>query len=272
MFLLGAIVAFGYLTASLFAFVSLFGRERSDREPLMAFSASAGLVTLPAHFAYLLALGLRERAIPLGSFFQAMSVLSLFFMFIYVVLKLIKVKSIGIFVYPIVFALHAIGTFVPRIVGFGESIAKPPLFWFHTVSMLLGYASFGYSMILGFMYLYLFREIKNHRPDRMYDRMPPLERLDRLNLLALIGGFAFLSVGMILGGGLAQSLWNEIPFRDPKIVVTVILWVAYVFVLVMHSLRNWSGRKMSMVSIGGFTAVVAGVAIARLFETSFHRF
>ena len=272
MFLLGSLVSFGYLTASAFALVSLFSGEQGGRLPSKRLSAIAALVSIPLHFALLLALGIKERAMPLGSFFQALSVLSFFLMLIYLLLRISKVKSIGIFVFPFVFTLHAIGTFGPRLIGLSESIAKPPLFWFHTVLMLLGYASFGYAMILGIMYLYLFREIKYNRPNRMYDRLPPLELLDRLNIIALAGGFAFLSVGMVLGAGLAKSLWNEIPFWDPKIIVTLILWLAYLIALTLHSIRNWSGRKMSVASIGRFAAVVAGVVIARLFETSFHKF
>ncbi len=56
---------------------------------------------------------------------------------------------------------------------------------------------------------------------------------------------------------------------DPQFTV---LWLTCAIFLCMHLYRNWSGKKLSIMSIGVFALVVAGVLIARLFESSFHRF
>ncbi len=230
-------------------------------------------LAIPLHLVYLIVVGVRGRSIPPASFYQAMSVISFFVALIYVILRVsIRAKSLGFFVFPFIFAFHVIATFGPRVIYLGENLMRSPLFWFHAFSTLLGYAAFGYSMILGLMYLHLFREIKHNRPSRMYDRLPPLELLDRLNTTALVGGFMFLSVGMILGGALTVTVWNRVPILDPKILASLVLWAVYVFGLLMLATRKWSGRRMSLVSIVGFLVVITGAVVARLFESSFHRF
>ena len=204
MFPYGLGIAILYLVAAVFSGIAIFNK----REYFFRFAGVAAYVAIPVHLAYLIIVGVRERAIPLANFYQAMSVVSFFIALIYVIL----------------------------------------------------------------MYLHLFREIKRSRPSHMYDRLPPLGLLDRLNTTAIVGGFVFLAVGIFLGGALAVSIWNHIPMLDAKILASLVLWGVYVFGLLMLALSKWSGRKMSLVSICGFVVVIVGVVVARLFDSSFHRF
>ena len=269
MFICGLGISFLYLAATAFFGIGFM----NGRDSMFRLGGVAAYSSIPLHLGYLIMVGIRNKTIPLASFYQAMSVVSLFIALTYVIIRVsVHSKSVGFFVFPFVFTFHVIATFGPRIIYLGESFISSPLFWFHTLATLLGYAAFGFAMILSVMYLPLFREIKQNRPSRMYDRLPPLELLDRLNTMALVAGFVFLTVGMILGGALAVSVWKRIPFTDAKILASLVLWAVYLFGLLMLAVRKWRGRKLSLLSIIGFIVVIVGVVVARLFDSSFHRF
>jgi ABC-type transport system involved in cytochrome c biogenesis permease subunit len=146
------------------------------------------------------------------------------------------------------------------------------LFGGHTLATLLGYAAFAFSMILGLMYLHLFRELKQKRLRRMFDRHPPLELLERMNNIALTAGFVFLSVGILLGSILAVRVWGYIPLTDPKILLSAVLWLLYVVGIVLRRVFSWSGRKQSCFGVFGFAVVVVFMVMVRLILQTLHRF
>jgi ABC-type transport system involved in cytochrome c biogenesis permease subunit len=146
------------------------------------------------------------------------------------------------------------------------------LFGSHTVATLLGYAAFAYSMILGLMYLHLFRELKKKRLRWMFDRLPPLSLLERMNDITLAAGFLFLTAGIALGAVLAVRVWGGIPLRDPKILLSALLWLLYVIGIVLRCSLKWSAKKRSYFSIVGFVIVVLFMASVRLLLPTVHKF
>ena len=154
----------------------------------------------------------------------------------------------------------------------GDEFLRSPLFWFHVLSTLAGYAAFGYSMILGLMHLRLFRELKSKKLRLMYDKLPPLDMLEKMNGVALVGGFVFLTVGIILGVALALTAWGRLPVTDPKVLFSLLLWALYVFGLVALRVFRWGGRRMSYFSVVGFLFLIAAMLVVRLIEYTFHHF
>ena len=269
LFFTGLLVSLLYLAVSILSGVGFFAGRR--------FAAVAGnvLVVVGAllHLTNLALLGILESKIPFTTFFEAMSVISLFVVLIYLILRLsLTVQSLSFFVFPLAFAFQTISVFGPRAMYLGEEFTRSPLFWFHTLSTLAGYAAFGYSMIVGLMHLHLFRELKSRRLKLMYDRLPPLELLDRMNGVALTGGFVFLTVGIVLGSTLALTAWGHLPILDPKVFLSLLLWLIYVFGIVALRLLRWSGKRMSWLSVVGFLALIVIMVVVRIVEGTFHRF
>ncbi len=262
-------IAVLYLTISFFAAVFFF----SGRRGYSIVAEGLILIALPLHLAYLVALGISEQKVPLTSFFEALSVISFFLTFISSILYVaVKVKSVAVFAYPVIFVFQLLASLGPRIVYLDEELFRSPLFGSHTLTTLLGYAAFAYSMILGLMYLHLFRELKKKRLRRMFDRLPPLELLERMNDIALTAGFVFLTIGVVLGGVLAVRVWGRIPVGDPKILLSALLWLLYVIGIILRRGFNWSGRKQSYFSVIGFVVVVVFMASVRLILPTLHKF
>jgi len=231
------------------------------------------LVALPGHLAYLVALGITHQKVPFTSFFEALSAIAFFLTFLSSILHIIfKIKAAAVFSFPLVFVCQLLSVVGSRIIFLDEGLFRSPLFGAHTLSTLLGYAAFACSMIMGLMYLHLFRELRERKPRRMYDRLPPLELLARMNNASLLGGFAFLTSGIVLGSILAVRVWGRLPVADPKILLSAALWLIYVAGLLLRLVFRWSARKLSYFSVSGFAVMVTFMVVVRLLLPTLHRF
>lgn len=234
-------------------------------------------IALVLHFIFLLAIGLEKGSLPTQSLFEVMSVLAFFLAAITINIEIFtKQQSIGVFTFPFVFVLQLISFFDTGIVslfeGIDESVFQLPLFSFHTLSTVIGYSFFIYSMIIGLMYLRMFKQLKNKQFHLEYDNLPPLRVLERLNFVGLIVGFVFLTLGIISGSLLAYRVWNTIPIRDPKILLSLLLWCIYLFGFMMKLFKKWGGKKMVYMSIIGSIIIAFSAFIVNLLFPTFHRF
>jgi len=231
------------------------------------------LLTLPVHLAYLVSLGITEQKIPLTSFFEALSVIAFFLTLVSSILHVaFKVKSAAVFAFPVIFVFQLLSSMGTRIVYLDENLFRSALFGSHTLSTLLGYAAFAYSMIWGLMYLNLFRELKDKKLQRMFDQLPPLEMLERVNEISIATGFVCLTAGIILGSVLAHRVWGKVPLGDPKILLSGFLWVIYVTGIVLRRAFRWSGKKLSYFSAVGFIIIIGVAVTLRVLLPTLHRF
>ncbi len=234
-------------------------------------------IALVLHFSFLLAIGLELGALPTQSLFEVMSVLAFLLAVITISIEIFtKQQSIGVFTFPFIFILQLISFFdagiVPLFEGIEESVFQLPLFSFHTLSTVIGYSFFIYSMIIGVMYLRMFKQLKNKQFHLEYDNLPPLRLLERLNFVGLIVGFIFLTLGIIGGSLLAYRVWNTVPVRDPKILLSLLLWCIYLFGFMMKLFKKWGGKKMAYMSITGSIIIAFSAFVVNLLFPTFHRF
>ena len=95
--------------------------------------------------------------------------------------------------------------------------------------------------------------------------LPSLGVLDKLNYKAIILGFFFLSVGILLGM-LVTGLHNE-PFRifTWRRAIPLFTWLVYAAFLVEHSLQGRRGRFGAIWSISGFLIVTTSLVFELVF-------
>lgn len=262
-------IAVLYLGISFFAAAFFF----SERRGYSIAAEGLILIVLPLHLAYLVVLGISENRVPLTSFFEAFSVIALFLSLVSSIFYVaVKIKSVAVFAYPVIFIFQLVASLGPGVIYLDKELFRSPLFGSHTIATLLGYAAFAYSMILGLMYLHLFRELKKKRLRRMFDRLPPLELLEKMNDIAMTSGFVFLTIGIVLGGVLAVRFWGRIPLADPKILLSAMLWLLYVVGIILRKGFAWSGRKQSYFNVVGFTVVIFFMVSVRLILPTLHKF
>jgi ABC-type transport system involved in cytochrome c biogenesis permease subunit len=189
-------------------------------------------------------------------------------------------RAMGVFIMPILAGLQLIPAAYP-----GTQNADPVLdsawFWVHVASLLSAYASFALAGVLGVTYMLQFKEIKKKHLGFFYTRLPSLLTLDAMNLRAVVIGWLFLTVGVVVGliwtaqarqitpaDPNLQAMW----VGDPKIFIALVTWVLYSFALVSRRTMGWSGRRAAWLSALGFAVVLLNFLPISYFVETSHTF
>ena len=150
----------------------------------------------------------------------------------------------------------------------------------HVSSLLFAYASFALACVIGITYVLLFTEIKAKHLGIFYARLPSLQVLDRMNQRAIIIGWIFLTLGLLIGAVMvfqaradaAGPQMHLMSLDDPKIFVAVVCWVVYSFELFAARRIGWGGRRTAYLSALGFAIVLMNFVPISYFVNQSHSF
>lgn len=246
---------------------------RFPKKPLMISARILLGVSVLIHTTFLIYIGCSENRLALTTVFEVLSMLALLMTVMLITME-VKTgeRSLGAFIFPLVFCLQVISIMGNRIPILDDSIIRMPLLSFHTLTTVIGYTFFIYSFILAIMYLSLLSKLESKKYDTIFFGLPPLDLLERLNVITLFVGFLLLSLGLVTGGWLSVLIWDEIPFFDPKIFLTICLWFIYLISLLARSLFKLKGKMMSYASVIGFALITIIILLESLTEATLHRF
>ena len=178
--------------------------------------------------------------------------------------------SPGIFVFPLAFLL----TFAAAMGQEPPQFASPALrgSWIatHVALIFTGYAALALSFAASLLYLLQERSIKAKQADGLMSRLPALEVLDEMGYRALLFGFPFMTLGLLAGSVIAQEQFGAAYLRDPKIVLSLLMWVVYLVLVYTRWTAGWRGRRAAFLSTFAFLAAV-GAWAANYFSVV-HRF
>jgi ABC-type uncharacterized transport system permease subunit len=189
-------------------------------------------------------------------------------------------RAMGVFILPLLVALDTIPALLPGVED-QAAVLQGPLFGVHVSSLLFAYASFALACMIGITYVLLFKEIKAKHLGFFYARLPSLQVLDSMNHRAIVIGWVFLTVGMIVGVvWTAQARGYAFPdprvqamsLQDPKIFVALVCWMIYSFELFAARRIGWGGRRAAYLSALGFAIVLLNFVPISYFFTSSHNF
>ena len=186
-------------------------------------------------------------------------------------------RAMGVFILLIIVALQVIPTFRP-VVEDRAAVLQNPLFGVHVSSLLFAYASFALAGVIGTTYVLLFKEIKAKHLGFFYARMPSLQVLDSMNQRAIVVGWVFLTIGLIVGWIWAgQAPPNDprvqaMQLQDPKIFLAIVCWAVYSFEVFAARRIGWGGRRTAYLSAIGFAIVLLNFVPISYFLTRSHDF
>jgi ABC-type transport system involved in cytochrome c biogenesis permease subunit len=189
-------------------------------------------------------------------------------------------RSMGVFIMPMLVGLQTIPALSPGVENV-DPVLDSPWFWVHVSSLLFAYASFGLAGVLGLTYMVQFKEIKKKHLGYFYTRLPSLHVLDAMNSRAVIIGWLFLTIGVIVGvvwtaQARASSPGNvniqAMSLDDPKIFIAVLSWLVYSFEVFARRTLGWTGRKSAWLSALGFAIVLLNFLPVSYFVTTSHTF
>jgi cytochrome c-type biogenesis protein CcsB len=124
----------------------------------------------------------------------------------------------------------------------------------HVIACFIGYAAF--AIALGTSIMYLIKNRAKDESNRWVNHFPATRVLDELTYQMVIFGFLFLSMGIITGAVWANSAWGSYWSWDPKETWSLVTWLIYATLIHARLMRGWRGKRMALISIVGFGAVL----------------
>src|SRR5262249_38412772 len=177
----------------------------------------------------------------------------------------------GLAVFPLVFLLTASAAF-----GATPTDRGLPLFvsaqwiYMHVALILVGYSALLFSFIASILYLIQERTLKAKTVGGLWSRLPALATIDEIGYKCLIWGFPFMTLGLIAGSILADARYGSRYFADPKILLSILMWVVYTVLLYTRWNAGWRGRRAAYMATFAFAAAVVAWAANNMSQT--HRF
>ena len=221
------------------------------------------------------------RHVPFASRSHAISTFVWLLALSYIYLELTTdERAMGVFILPIAVGLQMIPAFSPGIEN-ADPVLDSPWFWVHLLSLMFSYATFALAGMLGLTYMLQFKEIKKKHLGYFYARLPSLHVLDAMNSRAVIVGWLFLTIGVVVGvvwtaqaRALAPGNSNlqAMSLNDPKILIALLTWAVYAFEVFARSTMGWTGRRAAWLSAVGFVIVLLNFLPVSYFVTTSHTF
>jgi len=254
--LAGAITAAYAASSIAYIFAFLTRREKVGRWGSFLLYAAVA-----AHSLWLVLERVQLGHLPMVSACNAISFVAWGIAMAYIVIELlIGQRVFGPFVTPVAFVFQAVSTgflFAGPPPGPLAGILRSVWFEIHVGTALFSYCAFAIAFAAGLMHVLLFHELRLKHLGFFFDRMPPLEDLERVNRHAVALGFLFLTIG--IGSGVIWSL--RVPsgavLLDAKEISAVIVWLLYAANVHTRSRLGWRGQRTAIFSVVNFVLLFA---------------
>lgn len=125
-------------------------------------------------------------------------------------------------------------------------------FVFHTVVSTIGLAVLCLAFAMSLMYLVQDRALKSRKTLRLLERLPSLEKCDRIGYQALLSGFLLLSLGICTGVLISVTDFGVIWLPGTKKTFSLLAWIVFASVLLSRAMLGIRGRKSAYLTIAGF--------------------
>jgi len=230
-------------------------------------------LTLMFHLIYLIIRTFVFNHPPITNVFEIFTVLAFSIGFSYFILELATdIRGTGPFIIIIAFIFQLISTIFIKDLTEVKEILRSNLLGVHVLSALIGYAGITIAAVYGFLYLSLYKDIKENKYGLIFQRLPNLEILEKLSFYSALIGFIGLTVAIIIGIIWLPVAFPDFSYYDPKLISTFIVWLMYGIGIFLKWNGSWGGRKVITLSIAGFIVAMISVISINFIARSFHAF
>jgi ABC-type uncharacterized transport system permease subunit len=175
-----------------------------------------------------------------------------------------KMHVAGLVLPPLAFVMTVVGLRLPLSEAPGPLLQPSGFLLFHTSLATLGMAAFFVAATMSLIYVVQDRALKGKRSFLWLDRLPPLMRLDRVGLEALLWGFPLFTLGIVSGMLLNAQEHHRLIVLDAKQIFPLLAWLIFAGVLIARLVRGFRGRKAAYLTITGFALgllTIIGIAV-----------
>ncbi|HEY3876413.1 MAG TPA: cytochrome c biogenesis protein CcsA [Candidatus Kapabacteria bacterium] len=250
-----------------------------DQAHRLRHALSGAYFVLALHTVYIGAYTAHYRHELVATVFELSSLIAFTLLAVYVFAELRtsrETSGTGFFVTAIAFLLQLLSSIANETPPETKAILHDPIFNLHVTTSVFGYAALMLAAIYGGLYLLLFRSIRRNEFGAIFEHIPSLDRLERYGLRASAFGFVFLTLSIVLGA----MLYSRIPLNvtavaflfDPKVVMTVLVWIVFGATLLVRRAMRMEGRRLVLFWMSGFALTVISMTVINWIGTSFHSF
>jgi ABC-type uncharacterized transport system permease subunit len=161
-----------------------------------------------------------------------------------------RIDVVGAFVAPLALTTLLATRFV------GEAAVGPrvrsAIAPFHVTMNLLGVALFSLAFAAASLYLVQEKLLKAKRVEGLFQRLPPLDSLDRAEHRFLLAGFPLLTLGIVTGTLWARQLSPGSSADVARTAFGYVTWLLFAGVLLLRAAAGWRGRRAAYGTIAGF--------------------
>jgi ABC-type uncharacterized transport system permease subunit len=202
-----------------------------------------------------------HHALPVDTH-ETLSLLGLLLGAAFVVLALrYKTVAFGIFLLPIAVLLTIVPAFLPGHETISYPFIRTGWLMLHIALLLMAYAALFLSLLASLLYLIQERRLKQKKAPRPVfwnmTWLPPLATTDQIALNALRFGLPCMTAGLLIGSVLALQTTGPAFFADPKVLLSIAMWIAYVLMIFIRRHSGLRGRRAVYLSSFVFLVVLA---------------
>ena len=194
---------------------------------------------------------------PVGDVYGMVSLVGNFLILMFIVLDLVFKKNVtdfGLIVAFIGFLTTLVGLPAHK-VGY-----KNPFYVYHILSAAVAYAALLLGGISSLIKIFVERKLKAKHIEGF---MVPINLLRKMEKILLNLGFIFLTLTLIFGSIWAKNFLGKHWVNDPKLILTLILWIYYAVVIHLNLVKGLKPSKFSFLSILGFLMVLGSIVLIR---------
>jgi cytochrome c-type biogenesis protein CcsB len=158
-------------------------------------------------------------------------------------------RILAIFALPVALGLMAYATTIPSdIEPLVPALQNNLLLTVHVAVAIVAYGAFTVAFAASLLYLI--------QPEGGRWGLPKPQVLDEIGYRAVVVGFPFMTLVIILGALWAEVAWGRYWGWDPKETASLVTWLIYGAYLHARVVRGWRGRKAAFLLVIGFGATL----------------
>lgn len=269
----GAVILFWFTIVAYVAATVLYAYFFLSKRA--AFSWYATFLTGAGFLCHTASIGMRSTA-QHGTRLDGPNTLILFawalVMLYFVMEHLIKLKVYGTLLVPVSVVLMTLSQLIA-----GSGAATSPLIenWKIGIHVaLIAFANAGFLIAAAASMTYLVQEgqLKRHKTNVVFKRLPSLSKIDALARRAVAFGYPAYTGGLLLG--VLRAIETDPPgwWADPRVVLAGIAWAIFGTFLVLQYTQRASSRTTAWIAIAGTIVVLSLAVVARTVPAGFHIF
>ena len=150
---------------------------------------------------------------------------------------------------------------------------RGPFFALHIGALFLSLGLLALAFAAGALFLFLERRIKSkQRMGGIWQDMPALAVLDKINAICALTAFPLYTVGIVAGLFWARPVFGGTLTGDPKEVVSIFVWLLLAVLFHNRLANDWKGRKPARLAVFIFLLSVFSLVVVNVFMETHHAF